>query len=96
MVVSPSLHVACNNIMMAMAHCRYGSQEQRQQWLPQLTSLRAFASYCLTEPGAGSDAASLSTSARRDGDCYVLRVRCLGILQQYQAQPLDMRIFRLV
>jgi alkylation response protein AidB-like acyl-CoA dehydrogenase len=65
---------------MSGAWRRYGSQEQRQQWLPQLTSLRSFASYCLTEPGSGSDAASLSTSAKRDGNDYILRVRsaCIG------------------
>ena len=41
-------------------------------WGPALTSGRKLASYCLTEPGAGSDAASLRTSARRDGDVYVV------------------------
>ncbi|MET0332632.1 MAG: acyl-CoA dehydrogenase family protein [Rhizobacter sp.] len=43
-----------------------------QHWGPQLTSGRALASYCLTEPGAGSDAASLKTTAKRDGDAYRL------------------------
>ena len=43
----------------------YGHDEQRAQWLPQLASMDKFASYCLTEPGAGSDAASLTTSAKR-------------------------------
>lgn len=42
------------------------------RWGPLLTSGRGLASYCLTEPGAGSDAASLKTRAERDGDCYVL------------------------
>jgi len=51
---------------------RFGTAEQRAQLLPQLTSMQSLASYCLTEPGSGSDAASLSTSARRDGDAYVL------------------------
>jgi len=51
---------------------RFGTAEQRTQLLPQLTSMQSLASYCLTEPGSGSDAASLSTSARRDGDAYVL------------------------
>lgn len=50
----------------------YGSQDQRQEWLPGLTSMRHLASYCLTEPGAGSDAAALRTTAVRDGDDYVL------------------------
>jgi alkylation response protein AidB-like acyl-CoA dehydrogenase len=51
---------------------RFGSDELRLRFLPQLTTLEKVASYCLTEPGAGSDAASLSTRAVRDGDHYVL------------------------
>ena len=50
----------------------YGTPEQRRQWVPRLASMDAIASYCLTEPGAGSDAAALSTRAVRDGDHYVL------------------------
>jgi alkylation response protein AidB-like acyl-CoA dehydrogenase len=50
----------------------YGTAEQRKAWLPGLASLQLFASYCLTEPGAGSDAAALRTKAVRDGDDYVL------------------------
>lgn len=51
---------------------RFGDDEQRHKWLPSLTSFEALASYCLTEPGAGSDAAALKTRAMRDGDYYVL------------------------
>ena len=50
----------------------YGSAEQRQTWVPLLTSMQGFGSYCLTEPGAGSDAAAITTSAIRDGDEFVL------------------------
>ncbi|WP_322517662.1 isobutyryl-CoA dehydrogenase [Rhodopseudomonas palustris] len=50
----------------------YGSEAQRQQWLPKLCSMELIASYCLTEPGSGSDAAALRTRAVRDGDDYVL------------------------
>jgi alkylation response protein AidB-like acyl-CoA dehydrogenase len=50
----------------------YGSDAQRRQWLPRLCSMELIASYCLTEPGSGSDAASLRTRAVRDGDDYVL------------------------
>jgi alkylation response protein AidB-like acyl-CoA dehydrogenase len=50
----------------------YGSDEQRKQWLPKLCSMEMLANYCLTEPGAGSDAAALRTRAVRDGDTYVL------------------------
>lgn len=50
----------------------YGSVEQRRKWLPRLCTMELIASYCLTEPGAGSDAAALSTRAVRDGDHYVM------------------------
>jgi len=51
---------------------RYGSPEQRQAWLPRLCTMEFLASYCLTEPGAGSDAAALATRATREGDHYVV------------------------
>ena len=50
----------------------YGSRAQRKKWLPKLCTMELLASYCLTEPGAGSDAAALATRAVRDGDHYVL------------------------
>jgi alkylation response protein AidB-like acyl-CoA dehydrogenase len=50
----------------------FGDKAQRQRFLPKLCTMEHFASYCLTEPGAGSDAASLATRARRDGDHYIL------------------------
>jgi alkylation response protein AidB-like acyl-CoA dehydrogenase len=50
----------------------YGSDEQRRLWLPKLCTMEYLAGYCLTEPGAGSDAASLTTRALRNGDHYVL------------------------
>jgi alkylation response protein AidB-like acyl-CoA dehydrogenase len=51
---------------------QFGSNEQRERWAPKLVSTEFLASYCLTEPGAGSDAAALRTRAERDGDFYVL------------------------
>ena len=51
---------------------RFGNDEQRQRFLPKLTSMEWLASYCLTEPGSGSDAAALKTRAVRDGGDYVL------------------------
>jgi len=51
---------------------KYGSDELRQRYLPRLTTMELIASYCLTEPGSGSDAAGLRTRAERDGDHYVL------------------------
>jgi butyryl-CoA dehydrogenase len=50
----------------------YGSDAQRRAWLPKLCTMEKIASYCLTEPGSGSDAAALATRAVRDGDHYVL------------------------
>ncbi|MEZ5854647.1 MAG: acyl-CoA dehydrogenase family protein [Hyphomicrobiaceae bacterium] len=58
--------------MVAWMVGRYGTAEQVDAWMPKLASMAWLSSYCLTEPGAGSDAAALRTSARRDGDHYVL------------------------
>jgi alkylation response protein AidB-like acyl-CoA dehydrogenase len=51
---------------------RFASDALRQQYLPRLTTMELIASYCLTEPGSGSDAAAMRTTARLDGDHYVL------------------------
>lgn len=48
----------------------YGSTEQRQVWLPRLCAMEQVASYCLTEPGSGSDAAALKTKAVKDGNSH--------------------------
>ncbi len=58
--------------MVAWMIDSYGSDEQRARWIPELVGMEHLASYCLTEPGAGSDAAALKTRAVRDGDEYVL------------------------
>ncbi|MEO6201413.1 MAG: acyl-CoA dehydrogenase family protein [Cryobacterium sp.] len=50
----------------------YASEAGRAEWVPQLASMEALGSYCLTEPGAGSDAAALTTRAVRDGGDYVI------------------------
>jgi alkylation response protein AidB-like acyl-CoA dehydrogenase len=50
----------------------YGSDEQRKRWLPKLCTMEFLASYCLTEPSVGSDAAALTTRAAREGDHYLL------------------------
>ncbi len=50
----------------------FGNEDVRQQWCPELTAGLKLASYCLTEPNAGSDAASLKTTARKEGDNYIL------------------------
>ena len=58
--------------MVAWMVGKYGSGAQVQEWMPKLASMQWLTSYCLTEPGAGSDAAALKTSARRSGNTYVL------------------------
>ncbi|MFL5058036.1 MAG: acyl-CoA dehydrogenase family protein [Microvirga sp.] len=66
-----SAYISIHN-MAAWMIDRFGSDEQRRRWLPGLVTMEQLASYCLTEPGAGSDAAALKTRALRDGDHYVL------------------------
>ncbi|KRB36728.1 acyl-CoA dehydrogenase family protein [Microbacterium sp. Root180] len=68
---SIAAYVSIHN-MVAWMIDTYGSDVQRREWLPVLASMQGFGSYCLTEPGAGSDAAAITTSAIRDGDDYVL------------------------
>ncbi len=58
--------------MVAWMIDTYGSDAQRKEWIPSLATMENLGSYCLTEPGAGSDAAALSTRAVRDGDDYVI------------------------
>ncbi|MCU1415149.1 MAG: acyl-CoA dehydrogenase [Microbacteriaceae bacterium] len=64
-------YISIHNMVVWMIDS-FGSDEQRSQWIPKLASMEQLASYCLTEPGVGSDAAALVTSAVRDGDSYVL------------------------
>jgi len=68
---STASYISIHN-MSAWMIDRFGNEEQRQRWLPGLCSMDLLASYCLTEPNAGSDAAALRTKAERDGDHYVL------------------------
>ena len=58
--------------MVAWMIDTYGDAAQRERWLPSMTTMDDLGAYCLTEPGAGSDAAAIATSAIRDGDEYVL------------------------
>ncbi|GIX31030.1 MAG: acyl-CoA dehydrogenase [Porticoccaceae bacterium] len=68
---STAAYISIHN-MAAWMVCTWGRPELRAAWGEALTSGRKLASYCLTEPNAGSDAASLTTSARREGDHYVV------------------------
>ena len=69
--VASAAFLSIHNMVGGMID-RFGSEEQRRRILPKLATMEHVASYCLTEPGAGSDAASLATRAERDGDAYVL------------------------
>ncbi|MCZ6588030.1 MAG: acyl-CoA dehydrogenase family protein [Alphaproteobacteria bacterium] len=68
---STAAYISIHNMSSWMID-RFGNDEQRARMLPKLMTMEHFASYCLTEPGAGSDAASLNTRAVRDGDDYVI------------------------
>ncbi len=68
---STAAYISIHN-MAAWMIDSFGSAEVRRKFLPKLCTMEHFASYCLTEPDSGSDAASLSTRARRDGEHYVL------------------------
>jgi len=69
--VATTAYLTIHN-MAAWMIDRFGDPELRARYLPRLTTMELVASYCLTEPGAGSDAAALTTTAARDGDSYVL------------------------
>lgn len=62
-----SIHNMCGGMID-----KYGSEETRTRWLPDLCSMRKVYSYCLTEPGSGSDAAALNTRAERTNENYVM------------------------
>ncbi|MFQ5972579.1 MAG: acyl-CoA dehydrogenase family protein [Alphaproteobacteria bacterium] len=68
---STAAYISIHN-MVAWMIDRYGTAEQRKTWLPGLMTMEILGSYCLTEPGSGSDAASLRTRADADGEDYVL------------------------
>jgi alkylation response protein AidB-like acyl-CoA dehydrogenase len=68
---STSAYISIHNMTAWMIDA-FGGAEVRKKFLPKLCTMQHFGSYCLTEPGAGSDAASLKTRARRDGEHYVL------------------------
>ncbi|TWW77068.1 Isobutyryl-CoA dehydrogenase, mitochondrial [Takifugu flavidus] len=69
--VSTTAYISIHN-MCAWMIDTFGNAEQRERFCPDLCSMEKFASYCLTEPGSGSDAASLLTSAQPKGEHYIL------------------------
>src|SRR6478735_9259239 len=68
---STAAYISIHNMAAWMIDA-FGGDAQRRKFLPKLCSMEHFASYCLTEPDSGSDAASLKARAVRDGDHYVL------------------------
>jgi alkylation response protein AidB-like acyl-CoA dehydrogenase len=68
---STAAYISIHNMAAWMIDA-FGADAARNKFLPKLCTMEHFASYCLTEPSAGSDAASLTTRARRDGEHYVL------------------------
>lgn len=68
---SIAAYISIHNMVTWMID-KFGNDEQRRTWVPGLCSMDQLGSYCLTEPGAGSDAAALRTKAVRDGDDYIL------------------------
>jgi alkylation response protein AidB-like acyl-CoA dehydrogenase len=69
--VSTTAMLTIHNMASSMID-KFGTPEQRKRWMPKLVSMEWIASYCLTEPGSGSDAAALRTRAVRDGNHYIL------------------------
>jgi alkylation response protein AidB-like acyl-CoA dehydrogenase len=68
---STAAYLSIHN-MCAWMIDQFGDDSQRARWLPDLVTMAKLTSYCLTEPGSGSDAAALKTRAVRDGDHYVV------------------------
>lgn len=68
---STSAFISIHNMASWMIDC-FGDQQLKDRYLPDLVCMDKIASYCLTEPGSGSDAAAMKTSAKLDGDHYVL------------------------
>lgn len=66
-----SAYVSIHNMVAGMID-RYGSTDQKERFLPGLLSMETLSSYCLTEPGSGSDAAALKTRAVREDDDYLI------------------------
>jgi hypothetical protein len=69
--VSTAAFISIHNMATWMID-KFGSDDLRGRYVPRLTTMELIASYCLTEPGSGSDAAGLRTTAKRDGDHWVL------------------------
>ncbi|KAL3883774.1 hypothetical protein ACJMK2_030006 [Sinanodonta woodiana] len=68
---STTAYISIHNMCVWMID-EFGNDELRQKWIPQLATMEKLASYCLTEPDHGSDAANLTTSAKQKGDHFII------------------------
>jgi len=69
--VGSSAYISIHN-MVGWIIDVYGSQDQKDKWLPDILAMERFCSYCLTEPDSGSDAQAMKTFAKDMGDHFVL------------------------
>ena len=83
--VSTSAYISIHN-MCAWMIDEFGNEEQKLKWIQQLANMDILASYCLTEPGNGSDASGLKTSAKREGDYYILNGLILFNLNKFEGK----------
>jgi len=68
---SDTAYVSVHNMVASLIH-RFGNDRQRRRWVAPLAAGEKLGAFCLTEAGAGSDAAAIRTSARREGDTFVV------------------------
>uniref|UniRef100_A0A0K0E7M3 Isobutyryl-CoA dehydrogenase, mitochondrial n=1 Tax=Strongyloides stercoralis TaxID=6248 RepID=A0A0K0E7M3_STRER len=103
---STAAYMSIHNMVSWMIDT-YGTKEQKEKYLSKLASFEWLGSYCLTEPGSGSDAASLSTTAKRDGDYYVVNgskafisgsgaSKVYVVMMRHEGQPGPKGIFSLI
>ena len=89
---STAAYLSIHNMVSWMIDT-FGDEPQRQRWLPDLCAMRLLASYCLTEPGSGSDAASLRTSGQRRGQQRLRSERQQGLhLRCRRQRPLPRHV----
>lgn len=69
---STGVTISVHNSLLGAPINKYGTQAQKEEWFPRLATGEILGCYCLTEPNAGSDAAALVTTARKDGDDWII------------------------
>jgi alkylation response protein AidB-like acyl-CoA dehydrogenase len=71
-IAFPDFSIPLQNVILAPYLVQYATEQQRRRWLPRMASGDLVAALAMSEPGAGSDVQAIRTSARRDGDEYVV------------------------